>query len=145
MRRVVQAPDGRKWSVRSTVNWSAPATDHEFEHDIAAGQVGGIAMLVVIVVLVVTVVLWTPAGVVVPTWLVLGFILLLMIIPLQWAMARPWTIVADTAEPAETEGEHWVGTVTGLLNSRREAARVVRLLAGGQQPDDGRGPLQPVN
>ena len=59
--------DGRWWLIRGSVNWSEPATAQEFEHDVAAGGMSGAVMLVLVVVMVLTVVLWTPAGVVVPT------------------------------------------------------------------------------
>lgn len=145
MTRVVRGADGRSWTVRSTVNWTEPATDREFEHDVAAGQVAGIGMLVLVGALLLTVILWTPDQVVVPGWLIVAFFLVLLIFPLQWVLSRSWTIVADTLEPAETEGEHWVGTVHGALLARQEAVRVARHLQEHGVPDDGRGPLQPVN
>jgi hypothetical protein len=144
MTRVVRAADGRSWTVRSEINWSQPATAQEFEHDVAAGQVGGIVMLAIIVVLVLTIVFWTPPTVVIPTWLVLTFLGVLVLLPVYWALNRPWTIVADTPEPVETAGEHWVGTVRGIMASRQETSRVARQLELNAVPDDGRGRLQPV-
>jgi hypothetical protein len=144
MTRVVRAADGRSWTVRSEINWSQPATAQEFEHDVAAGQVAGIVMMVIIVVMVLTVVFWTPPTVVIPFWLVLIFLGLLALIPAQWALNRPWTIVADTPEPVETAGEHWVGTVRGIMGSRAETSRVARHLELHAVPDDGRGRLQPI-
>lgn len=143
MTRTVQGADGRRWTVQSRINWSQPATAEQFEHDMAAGYVPGIAMLGVVVALVLFVLFWTPAGVVVPSWLVLLFLLLLMVVPMQWALRRPWTIVAKT-EPVETTAEHWVGTVYGMVAARQDARQVVHNLKSRAIPDDGTGPLRQV-
>ncbi|MGH4014824.1 MAG: DUF983 domain-containing protein [Pseudonocardiaceae bacterium] len=143
MIREVHAPDGRTWTVRREINWARPDKAEEFEHDVAVGHVAGIAMLALIVLMVLTVVFWTPPGVVIPFWLVLAVIALLLLVPTQWALARPWTIVAATHQPIETAGEEWVGTVRGVLASRREATQVARHIEMHAVPDDGRGPLQP--
>ncbi|MGH8965094.1 MAG: DUF983 domain-containing protein, partial [Actinomycetes bacterium] len=88
---------------------------------------------------------WTPAGVVVPSWLVLLFLLLLMLLPMQWALRRPWTIVAKTLpEPVETAAEHWVGTVHGVVAARQDTRQVVQSLKMRAIPDDGTGPLRQV-
>ncbi|HKR49311.1 MAG TPA: DUF983 domain-containing protein [Pseudonocardiaceae bacterium] len=144
MARIVQGPDDRVWEVHSRINWSQPATEDEFEHDMAAGYVSGIAMLVVIVALILFVVFWTPSGVFVPSWLVLLFLLLLMVLPMQWAMRRPWTIVARTAETVATSGEHWEGTTHGVREARYETRQVVRNLKQRSNPDDGTGLLRQV-
>ncbi len=145
MTRVVRGADGRRWTVRNNINWSEPATEQEFEHDVAAGQVAGIVMLLLVVALVLAVVLWTPTNVVVPGWLVFAFLVLLLVLPVQWALGRSWTIVAETPPLPEAPPERWVGTVHGLMLARQETGRVVRSLKRDAIPDDGRGPLQPVN
>jgi hypothetical protein len=144
MTRVVRGRDERIWTVKSSINWSQPATVEEFEHDMAAGYVSGIAMLVVVVALALFVLFWTPAGVVVPSWLVLLFLLLLMVAPMQWMLKRSWTIVAHTPETAETAGEHWVGTAHGMMTARQDTRLVVQSLEMRSIPDDGTGPLQKV-
>ena len=145
MRRVVRGADGRNWTVQSRINWYQPATAEQFEHDMAEGYVPGIAMLVVVVALSLFVLFWTPAGVVVPSWLVLLFLLVLMILPIQWALRRPWTIVAKTPEPVDSAGEHWVGTVHGLRAARQDIRGVVQSLKSPQAiPDNGTGALRQV-
>lgn len=142
MIREVRAADGRIWTVHREINWSNPPKAHEFEHDIAAGYFAGITMLGIIVLMVLTIVFWTPPGVVIPAWLIVAVIALLMVLPLHWALVRPWTIVASTYQPIESGGEEWVGTVRGPMRSRREALRVAQHLEEHAVPDDGRGPLQ---
>ncbi|MGH3797392.1 MAG: DUF983 domain-containing protein [Pseudonocardiaceae bacterium] len=144
MTREVRAADGRTWTVRREINWAKPANAREFEHDVAASGVSGIAMLVIVILMVLAVVFYTPDGVSMPGWLVWVFLGVLMIFPMQWALARPWTVVAITHEPLETSGEHWEGTVRGVLGSRHEATRVARHLERHAVPDDGHGPLEPV-
>ena len=142
MIREVRAPDGRIWTVRREINWSRPPRLQEFDHDIAAGKVAGLAILGLIVFMVLGIFYWTPAGVVLPWWLILTFVVVLLLIPLQWALARPWTIVAATHQPLPS-GEEWSGTVRGMRASAYEAKRVARHLVENAVPDDGRGPLQP--
>ncbi len=144
MTRVVRDKNGRSWTVQSTINWSQPATAEQFEHDMAAGYVSGVAMLGVVVALVLFVLFWTPTGVVMPSWLVLLFLLLLTVLPLQWMLKRPWTIVAKTLDPAETAGEHWVGTVQGMMSARQDTRQVVENLKARAIPDDGTGMLRQV-
>jgi hypothetical protein len=143
--REVRAADGRLWTVRREINWSKPGSVKEFENDVAAGQVAGVLMLAMAIFMVLVVIFWAPSGVVFPTWLRLMFFALLMLIPLQWVVSRPWTIVAETHEPITSPGEHWVGTVRGLMASRHQTSRIAKQLERHAVPDDGRGPLQPVS
>jgi len=145
MTREVLSPDGRSWIVQSTIHW-APAQEEQFENDMAAGFVSGIAMLGVVIVLILFVVFWTPPGVwsAVPSWLMLLLLLVLMILPIQWAVRRPWTIEARTAEPVDTEGEHWRGVVHGVMTARQDTQRVVQCLKARATPDDGTRMLQQV-
>lgn len=144
MTRVVQGKDERLWTVQSRINWSQPATAEQFEHDMAASYVSGVAMLVVVVTLVLFVLFWTPGGVVIPSWLVLSFLLLLMVAAMQWMLKRSWTIVANTPATAETAGEHWVGTAHGMMTARQDTRQVVQSLEEQSIPDNGTGPLQQV-
>lgn len=144
MIREVRARDGRSWTVRSEINWSrAPATQ-EFEHDVAAGRIAGSVMLVGIVALMLILLFWAPDGVYFPVWLKLLCLALLLVLPAQWVVSRQWTIVAETHEPLATDGEHWVGTVRGVMTARYEASRTARNLEEYSSPDDGRGPMQLV-
>lgn len=145
MTRDVLSPDGRSWTVQSTIHWS-PAQEEQFENDMAAGYVSGIAMLGVVVVLTLFVLFWTPPEVwsTVPSWLMLLLLLVLMTLPIQWAMRRPWTIEAKTAEPTDTSGEYWRGTVHGVMTARQDTQRVTQCLKVRATPDDGTGLLRQV-
>ncbi len=143
--RPVRAAGGRSWLIRSSVNWSEPETAREFEHDVAAGQAAGVVMLVLVVVMVLTVVLLTPNGVVVPTWLVLAFLLLLLVLPLLWATGRSRTIVAETPALFGEPYERWEGTVHGMRLARQHVDNIERTLEDDGILDDGSGPLQRVN
>ncbi|HWR47274.1 MAG TPA: DUF983 domain-containing protein, partial [Pseudonocardiaceae bacterium] len=128
MMQMVRAADKRAWTVQGRISWTEPAMAARFEHDMAAGYVSGIAMLGVVVVLTLFVVFWTPAGVVVPAWFALLILLILLLLAVSWAMQRPWIVTAHTAEPIETEGEHWEGIVRGMLPAREETYRVADYL-----------------
>jgi hypothetical protein len=144
MMRMVRAADRRTWTVQSRISWTKPAMADQFEHDMAAGYVSCIAMLGVVVVLTLFVVFWTPAGVVIPAWFVLLILLVLLMLPVSWALQRPWIITAYTTEPIETEGEHWEGIVRGMIPAREETYRVADDLRTRGIPDDGNGPLSRV-
>jgi hypothetical protein len=141
MMREVRAADRRTWRVRSSISWTRPAMAEQFEHDMAAGYVSGIAMLGVVVVLTLFVVFWTPTDVVIPAWFVLLLLLILLLLPVAWALQRPWVITAYTAEPPGTEGEHWEGVVRGMVPAREEVDRIAEDLRTRGTPDDGTGPL----
>ena len=64
------------------------------------------------------------------------------VLPLQWMLKRPWTIVAKTLESADTTGEHWVGTVNGMMSARQDTRQVVENLKVRAIPDDGTGILR---
>lgn len=145
MTREVHAPDGRLWMVHREINWAKPAQAQEFEHDVAAGQVGGGAMMAIVVFMMLALVWWKPEDAAIPGWLVLVLLVVALLVALQWALARPWTIVATTYEPVETSGEQWAGTVRGLMASAREVSRIARNLERDAMPDDGRGPLQKLS
>lgn len=143
MRQVVRAAteDRRVWVVRSRISWTRPAMADQFEHDLAAGYVSGVAMLGVLAVLTLFVVFWTPTDVVIPAWFVLLLLLVLLLMPVLWALQRPWVITADTAEPPGTGGEHWEGIVRGMVPARDELYRIVHDLEMKGYPNEPHGPL----
>jgi hypothetical protein len=141
MMRVVRASDRRSWTIRSQISWTRPAMADQFEHDMAGGYVSGIAMIGVLVVMVLFVVFWTPATVVIPSWFALLFLLVLLLIPVLWAMQRPWVITAYTPASAGRESEYWEGIVRGMVPAREEAYRIADDLASKGVPDDVSGPL----
>jgi hypothetical protein len=142
MRRVVRAiTDGRTWVVRSRISWTRPAMAEQFEHDMAAGYVSGVAMLGVLAVLILFVVFWTPTDVVIPAWFVLLLLLILLLLPVLWAVQRPWIITADTADPATAGGEHWEGIVRGMVPARDEMFRIIDDLEAKGYPNEPHGPL----
>lgn len=139
----VRAADGRTWMVRRYINWARPDIAQGFEHDVAAGKRAGIAMLCVVAAMVIALVVWyASTDVYIPTWALLGFLTVVMLVPLNWAITRPWTILVDTHEPLATSGEHWAGTVRGALSSQREVNRIARHLEQYASPDDGGGVLR---
>lgn len=116
----------------------------QFEHDMAAGYVSGVAMLGVLAVLILFVVFWTPNGVVVPSWFTLLLLLVLLLIPVVWALHRPWVITAHTSEPIITDGEHWEGIVRGMAPAREELFRIADDLELKGIPNEPHGPLTRV-
>jgi hypothetical protein len=145
MTRLVRGQDGRMWTLRSQLEWATPATVDDFEHDVASGYTPGIVMLAMLAVLVVALVLWTPAGVVVPAWLIFAVIVVLAFFPLRWALRRPWRLVANTRGDHEEQGaERWVGTVRGMFNIRTATAKVARDIEVYAMPSS-EGPLHPVD
>jgi hypothetical protein len=145
MKRTVRyEEDGRTWTVRSRISWTKPARGGQFEHDMAAGYVSGLAMLGVVLALTLFVVFWTPVGVVVPAWFVLAVLVVLLMVPVWWAWQRPWIITARTDEPIATEGEHWEGIVHGVFPAWEEARRVTDDLRTRGTPDSGTGRLYQI-
>ncbi|HEY3607629.1 MAG TPA: DUF983 domain-containing protein [Pseudonocardiaceae bacterium] len=145
MTRLVRGADGRMWTLRGRLEWSQPATIDDFEHDVASGYTPGIVMLFMLGVLVVALVTWRPAGVVVPSWLVVVMIIVMVFFPLRWAVRRPWRLVANTpGSQQEQVAERWVGTVRGMFNIRTVAARVARDIEVYSMPN-AEGPLHPVD
>ncbi len=144
MRKVVRDGDQRTWTVRSRISWTKPTMADQFEHDMAAGYVSGVAMLGVLVVLTLFVVFWTPTEVVIPSWFLLLLPLLLLVMTVLWALQRPWIITAHTLDPADSQGEYWEGIVRGMIPAREEAFRIVDDIEEKGVPDDPNGPLSQV-
>ena len=144
MNRVVRGSDGRIWNVRSNLEWSNPIAADEFEHDINGGAAPGIIVGGALLFLVIVFVMWTPAEVVIPFWLILALLAVVLFFPARWFLHRPWTVVAETpGDEDEQQPERWVGVVRGFVNVRQEAARVARNIEVYAEPDMN-GPLQPV-
>jgi hypothetical protein len=133
------------WTLRGQLEWMHPATVDDFEHDVASGYTSGIVMLVMLVGLVAALVLWTPDGVIIPSWLLLVLLIILAFFPFRWAVRRPWRIVANTAGNQEDQvAERWVGTVRGMMTIRSATARVARDIEVYSMPNV-EGPLHPVD
>ena len=146
MIRQVQAADGRSWTVRSHLNWVTPAIGDDFEHDVAPGYMSAGVLGVVFALLVVVLVAWMPTPVVVPGWLLLVLALILVALPIRWALRRPWTLVAEVpdSEFDAGPGVRWVGTVRGVVTVRSEALKAARYIEIRSEPDI-EGPLEPVD
>lgn len=145
MNRPVRGADGRIWTLRSQLEWRRPATADDFEHDVAGGYVPAVMMGVILLILTAVLVLWRPADVFVPGWVLLLLVLIVLFFPLRWVLRRPWKVVAETAGDVKTERppERWVGTVKGMFSVRGELAKVRRSIERESLPDFN-GPLYPV-
>jgi hypothetical protein len=145
MNRLVQGGDGRDWVVRADMEWRQPATTDNFDHDVAGSYGPGIAMLVVIVALSLILIVWTPAGVVVPAWVLLALLVIALFFPLRWILRRPWTVVAETEGDlaGDRPSERWVGTVRGMFTVRGEVVKIAKTIRRHSLPDFD-GPLHPV-
>ncbi|WP_026316409.1 hypothetical protein [Actinokineospora enzanensis] len=144
MTRQVRDVNGRLWTVDGTLEWRTPATEDDFEHDVAAGYIPGVVMLVLIGALVIALVSWMPTDVVVPFWLILILTALVLFFPVRWAARRPWTLIAETGDDGEGEPtERWMGTVRGYFTARNEIARITKELSQNTQPGY-EGVLKPI-
>jgi hypothetical protein len=143
MIRRVRTADGRTWWVRSSISWTRRAMTEQFEHDMTDfGH--GVIMLIMLVALTLFVVFWTPAEVVRPAWFVLLVFLILLMLPVSWAMQRPWLIRVHTNGPVGTDGEHWEEVVRGMIPARETVYQIVDDLRRTGTPDDGNGSLERV-
>ncbi|MGB3443432.1 MAG: DUF983 domain-containing protein [Actinophytocola sp.] len=149
MTRIVDGADGRKWVIRSEMEWRQPATDDDFEHDVSVGNLSAFVLLALVVVLAVVLVVAIPDDVVAPwssnmLWLGLLIVLAILFFPARWALRRPWTVVAETGNMGDGEPEErWVGTVRGLFTVRQQVNRITKDIQLDSQPGL-EGPLQPV-
>jgi hypothetical protein len=145
MDRLVQGDDGRDWVVRAEMEWRAPATADDFEHDVAGSYTPGVAMVIVAAVLAIVLVVWTPVSVRVPAWVLLALLLIVLFFPLRWIVRRPWTVVAETEGDmtGERPSERWVGTVRGMMSVRGEVTKIAKTIHRHSLPDFD-GPLHPV-
>jgi hypothetical protein len=146
MTRQVRDANGRLWTLDGQLEWRTPATEDDFEHDVAAGIAPGIIMIVLIVALGVVLISWMPADVVVPGWLILILLLVFLFFPARWALRRPWTLTAETGDGDEEDGEpveRWVGTVRGYFAARGEISKIAKELQQDAQPS-WEGVLKPI-
>lgn len=143
MVRAVRAADGRNWTVRREINWMKTADEHAFEHDVSVSPMAGVMMTALVVLMVVAVAIWTPDGVWIPGWLIAALVVVVLLVPAQWAWYRPWIVEADTFEPLGSSGEHWEGTVRGVRASKQEVSRAAQQLQTHARPvlDEDQGPL----
>ncbi len=145
MNRLVRGGDGRDWVVRAQMEWRAPATADDFEHDVAGSYGPGIAMIIVTTLLAVILVVWTPAQVRVPAWVLLALLLVVLFFPLRWILRRPWTVVAETEGDlsGDRPAERWVGTIRGMFRVQGEVKQISKTIQRHSLPDFD-GPLHPV-
>ena len=145
MNRLVRGEDGRDWVVRAQMEWRAPATADDFEHDVAGSYGPGIAMIVVTALLAVILVVWTPDQVNIPAWVLLALLLVVLFFPLRWILRRPWTVVAETEGDVtgDRPSERWVGTIRGMFRVQGEVKQISKTIQRHSLPDFD-GPLHPV-
>jgi hypothetical protein len=145
MNRRVLGKDDRTWVVRADMEWRQPATADDFDHDVAGTYGPGIAMVGITVVLAFVLVVWTPARVIVPAWVILALVLIVLFFPLRWILRRPWTVVAETEGDiaGDRPAERWVGKVRGMFNVRGEVVKIAKTIQKHSLPDFD-GPLHPV-
>ncbi|OXM71233.1 DUF983 domain-containing protein [Amycolatopsis balhimycina DSM 5908] len=145
MNRLVRGEDGRDWVVRAQMEWRAPATADDFEHDVAGSYGPGIAMIVVTTLLAVILVVWTPDQVNIPAWVLLALLLVVLFFPLRWILRRPWTVVAETEGDVtgDRPSERWVGTIRGMFTVQGEVKKISKTIQRHSLPDFD-GPLHPV-
>src|SRR3569833_3661511 len=145
MNRLVRGEDGRDWVVRAQMEWRAPATADDFEHDVAGSYGPGIAMIVVTALLAVILVVWSPNEVNIPAWVLLALLLIVLFFPLRWILRRPWTVVAETEGDVtgDRPSERLVGTIRGMFTVQGEVKKISKTIQRHSLPDFD-GPLHPV-
>jgi uncharacterized protein (DUF983 family) len=144
MTRIVRGADGRVWTLHSQMEWRSESIDDEFEHDVAVGNASAIVLMILVIVLGAVLVFWSPAGLVVPLWVVLLVLLAFLFFPARWALRRPWKVVAETGDDGEGDPtEKWEGMVRGVFNVRAQMKRVAKNIAVDSRPGI-EGPLQLV-
>ena len=146
--KVVKAVDGRVWLVRRKLEWTDPATNEGFEHDMEGGRLASIAMVSIMGLLWVALFAWWftgSQGVIVPIWVWLILLAVAAFFPGRWVLRRPNTLVAETAAAAGRSHETWVGWVRGTTAARTEMQEVVHSLETRATPAYADSPLQPVS
>lgn len=140
--QIVKDKDGRKWTVRSHMEWRPAAVSDDFEHDVSVGNTAAIVLLVLVLALGTTLIVWTPDDVVVPLWVSMLVLLGILFFPTRWALRRPWRIVAEV-QNEDGSVERWVGVVRGVFNVRQQTKRVIKSIVRDGAPGV-EGPLQSV-
>lgn len=144
MTRVVRGADGRRWTLHSQLEWRQDSDSDEFEHDVANGNASAFVLLGLVLALGAILILWSPAGLVVPLWVVLLVLLGILFFPARWALRRPWNMIAETGDDGEGEPtERWEGRVRGVFNVRAQMKQVAKNIAIDNRPGV-EGPLQLV-
>jgi len=148
--KTVDAADGRRWSVRSNIEWATPATGDDFEHDVDGGRGAAVLILSALFVFWLVLVVWTPELVHIPWYLWLLAAAVVLFFPVRWVLRRPYTIVAETegvrsGDQEVLPPEHWTGLVRGSSRAREEMRWVVRNLRTRATPGHANSPLHPVN
>jgi hypothetical protein len=135
----VHASDGRTWALRRRIRWRYTATPVQFEHDLTQGGapivLGGLALFWCAVGY-----LWLGDHVHVPWYFGIAALLTVALIPLRWAVTRPWLLTAETTGPTEA----WEGLVGGYVAAREEMFYTARNLRTRGRPDRVDGPLSLV-
>lgn len=140
--KTVIGADGREWAVSRELGWSLPAVGDDFEHDLDGGRTAAVLVLSALFLFVVVLVVWTPAQVHIPLWLILVFLAAVAFFPIRWVLRRPWTLVVQTRGGYDLPAERWVGTVRGVSKAREEVKVVTRSLRTRSKPSYHGGPLQ---
>jgi hypothetical protein len=149
MERFVVDPEGRRWTLRSQMEWRQPDDVDDFEHDVSAGRTSAFMMVGLIIALAVVLVVSIPDDVVAPwsgrmLWLGLLILLTILFFPTRWALRRPWRMIAETGDDGLGEPvERWAGAVRGVFNVRQQLKEVARDIHVEGHPSI-EGPLQPV-
>ncbi len=143
--KTVAGVDGRTWVVRRKMEWAMPATGDDFEHDVDGGRVGAGLILSMLFVFWVVLLVWKPALVHVPLWMLLVGALIVAFFPIRWLLRRPWTVVAETEGAYDLPAERWTGLVRGGAKAKEEMRIVVRRIRSQGTPGHADSPLQPVN
>lgn len=143
--KTVAGVDGRTWSIRRNIEWSAPATGDDFEHDVDGGRGATVLIFSALFLFWLILVVWTPELVHIPWYLWLIGVIVVGFFPVRWWLRRPWTLVAETAGSYDRPAERWTGLVRGGSKAREELRIVVRRLRTQGTPGHADSPLQPVN
>lgn len=145
--KTVTATDRRTWAVRRNIEWKAPATGDEFEHDVDGGRGALVLIASALALFWMVLFLWAPTQVHVPWYLLLLAALVVLFFPIRWVTHRPWTLVAETGGDyaAGMEAEHWTGMVRGRARAKEEMRVLVRNLEARGTPGYGDSPLHKVN
>ncbi len=154
--KTVHSADGREWTVSRKLEWSVPPVQEDFEHDLDGGRPAAFLVLSIVLVIWVVLFVWSPEQVYAPWWVWLAGLVVIGFFPVRWVLRRPWTLVAETsgdyrtmgedaADAARPSGEHWVGTVRGVVKAREEVQVITRSLRTRSTPSYTDGPLQPVS
>jgi hypothetical protein len=144
MTRVVHGRDSRVWTLYADLEWRSSSVSDDFEHDVSAGRGPGYVMLGLVLLLALVLIMWTPAEVNPPLWLLLLILLLVAFFPIRWSLRRPWKVDAVTGDDGTGEpSEIWSGVVRGVFRVRGELAAIAKSIERESAPPL-EGPLKQV-